>query len=405
MSTSIHGTYHGTASPLFWLYVKTSLLTIVTLGIYRFWQKTRMRQYIWSATSGDGDSFEYTGTGLEKFLGFLVAVVILAIYLGIIQMALFYFGIALFREPANDAEALLQLLGFYITLFAVLPLIYFATYRARRYRMARTRWRGLRFGMDNEAWGFALRALGHLLLTILTLGILLPRQTFYLEKYMADRTWYGDAKFAQDGKWTNLYRGMKHIFFGLIVLVLSVALAAMLAVPGLAMIGAPVGYIWLLVGVISYRIYAFNYLTGNKSLDEKIGFEAEARTGEVVKIYLVGLLIIIGCTVVAALVFLALFSSVAMSFAAFGNPDQLNDAAVAANFGVAGIVGVVLYVALLLAFGGIALVAITQPIIAHMVSSVTVTGAEHLESLRQRAADKGADAEGFADALDIGGAI
>ena len=139
MSEQIQGRYFGTRGPLFRLYLLTSLLTLVTLGIYRFWAKTRIRKYIWSATSGDGDSFEYTGTGLEKFLGFLVAIVILAIYLGIVQMALFYFGLNLFVDPQNQGQELAQIGAIYLTLLAVLPLMLFAQYRARRYKMARSR--------------------------------------------------------------------------------------------------------------------------------------------------------------------------------------------------------------------------------------------------------------------------
>ena len=75
-SNDIHGQYRGTRGELFPLAVTVALLTLVTLGIYRFWGKTRIRKYIWSSTVGDGDAFEYTGTGLEKFLGFLVAVTV-----------------------------------------------------------------------------------------------------------------------------------------------------------------------------------------------------------------------------------------------------------------------------------------------------------------------------------------
>jgi hypothetical protein len=39
------------------------------------------------------------------------------------------------------------------------------------------------------------------------------------------------------------------------------------------------------------------------------------------------------------------------------------------------------------------------------VGSVVVTGASALERVAQSRADKGADAEGFADALDLGGAF
>jgi uncharacterized membrane protein YjgN (DUF898 family) len=136
MTDTFHGDYHGTARPLFGLHMKTAALTLLTLGIYRFWAKTRIRKYIWSATSADGDSFEYTGTGLEKFLGFLIAVVVLAVYLGLLQLVLTFFGLSLLTEAETDAEMALQVGASNLSLLAILPLIFFAQYRARRYRMA-----------------------------------------------------------------------------------------------------------------------------------------------------------------------------------------------------------------------------------------------------------------------------
>ena len=50
-------------------------------------------------------------------------------------------------------------------------------------------------------------------------------------------------------------------------------------------------------------------------------------------------------------------------------------------------------------------VLITQPIISHIVDNAALSGAEHLNFIQQREEDEGADAEGFADALDIGGGI
>ena len=107
-SAPLSGRYKGQGGPLFSLILQTSALTLLTLGIYRFWAKTRVRKYFWSSVSVDGDSFEYTGTGLEKFLGFLVAVVILAVYLGIVQTLLIFFGLNMFtaeaETPAEDPE-------------------------------------------------------------------------------------------------------------------------------------------------------------------------------------------------------------------------------------------------------------------------------------------------------------
>lgn len=399
MSTQIQGRYIGTAGPLFRLYLITSLLTLLTLGIYRFWAKTRIRKYIWSATTGDNDGFEYTGTGLEKFLGFLVAIVILAVYLGVVQMVLFYFGLNMFTEPTTQMQAFAQIAAIYITLLAVLPLMLFAQYRARRYRMARTRWRGIRFGMESGAWGYALRAMGYYLLNLITLGLLSPLVSYKLEKYMADRSWYGDGQFDQGGNWQALYGGMKHVFIGLGLMIGGIVLAAVGGGGGMAVLGiivAGVGYVWLLIGLVYFRVYAFNYLTRHKLLDGQVQFDAQMETGRVISIYVVGTIVI---GVVMGLIFavIAGIGAAMMSGMAAGQIDSTQ---------IAGIVVVgVLYIAAFLIAGGLALVMITQPMIEHAVNNVQVLNADHLDTIRQRAADAGADAEGFADALDVGGAI
>lgn len=392
---AISGEYHGERKPLFNLAFKTALLTALTLGIYRFWAKTRIRKYIWSSVAGQSDAFEYTGTGLEKFLGFLMAIVILAIYLGIVQMILFYFGLSLFSEPTSSAEMVGQTLAFYITFLAVVPLIFFAQYRARRYKLARSRWRGVRFGMERSAWGYALRAMGHWVLTIFTLGVLLPRQTFYLEKYMTDRTWYGNGKFEQQGKWTGLYPAMKHLAIGLAILIGGGILGGLTGSAVLGVTAAVVGYIWLMIGLVSYRVKSFIYLTDNKVLDGEVRFDATPETSIIVGTVIVGGLVV---GLVVGLVF-AVVGGIASSLMGplmFGNP-------VAQIFGLIAVAAI--YIMALAMAGALSLVWITQPIIDHVVTTLNVKGAEHLNTIKQRAHDDGADAEGFADALDVGGAI
>lgn len=403
MSDSIQGQYFGKAGPLFRLHLKTAALTLLTLGIYRFWAKTRIRKYIWSATSGDGDSFEYTGTGLEKFLGFLIAVVVLAVYLGLFQLFLTFFGLSLLSEADSDADIAAQVVVSNLSLLAVLPLLFFAQYRARRYRMARTRWRGVRFGMDNAAGGYVWRALGHLALTVLTLGLLLPRQTFYLEKYMADRTWFGDGKFQQGGRWQALYPGLKHIFFGVVLALVAGLVGVSNNVPGLVGLGVVIGYVWVLVGFVYYRIFVLNYLISHKSFDDAVTFASAARLGGVIRILVLGGLALaavgtVGAGLVGAVVLFLVSSSVPLGSV---DPSTLDMTALVAPT----LISAVGYVALLLVLSGLSLVLITQKILEHVVTHVTIENAAHLETVHQRVADKGADAEGFADALDVGSAF
>lgn len=393
-NTAIRGEYSGGSGPLFRLVFTTSILTLLTLGLYRFWAKTRIRRYIWSSVSADGDAFEYTGTGLEKFVGFLVAIVVLAVYLGVIQMALFYFGLNMFvAEPETMEQMIAQMAAFYITALAVVPLWWFAKYRARRYKMARTRWRGVRFGVEKGAWGYALRAIGHSILTGLTLGLLLPRQTFGLEKYITDRSWYGNAQFHQGGHWAHLYPAMLHIFIGVGILAIGAAIGVVLDMPFVAVIAGIVGYIWLIVGFVSYRVKSFAYLTRNKTLGERIEFAAMPRTGFVLKTFILGSLAV---GIVAALIFgggAALMAPM-MEQMILGAGPQL-----------VALVPIAMYILGLLAVGALSMVWITQPIIAHIVETAGTPDGRALSAIRQRAADDGADAEGFADALDVGGAF
>ncbi len=391
-SDDIHGQYRGTRSELFPLAIGVALLTLITLGIYRFWGKTRIRKYIWSSTIGDGDAFEYTGTGLEKFLGFLIAVVILAVYLGVVQILLSFLGMSYNVNPDTPEGIIVVMALIYLNILAVVPLVFYAAYRARRYKMARTRWRGVRFGMQKGAWGYAFRAMGYWLLAIVSAGLLTPLATFKLEKYMADRSWYGDGKFEQNGNWKALFPAMKHIFIGLVILFVGAVIGGALQAEALIAVGMAIGYVWLIIGMVYFRVHSFRYMAANRTLDGQITFTALPQTGEIVKIYIIGSLIIGLFIGVLALVATTVLATVA------GTAGQ-------SMMGVVGLFVVVLYVLALVIVGAMGLIFITQPSIAHFITSFTVHNASALGQIQQRASETGVDAEGFADALDIGGAI
>ena len=69
---AIRPAYDGDMPSFAWLVIRNTLLTMITVGIYRFWAKTRIRQYLWSRISLLDDRFEYTGRGRELFFGFLI---------------------------------------------------------------------------------------------------------------------------------------------------------------------------------------------------------------------------------------------------------------------------------------------------------------------------------------------
>ena len=388
--SALKGEFIGRRWRVFWLAVRTSILTILTLGLYRFWMKTRLRRWYWSSVRVDGTPGEYVGDPLEKLLGFLIAVVFLAFYIGIVNLLLMFASFSLFQ--GNFAAYLLSFVG-------VVPLWFYATYRARRYVLARTRWRGIRFGLEPGAWGYAGRALLHWGLTILTLGILWPRMIFKLEKYRTDRTWFGDVKFEQGGSWGMLYRPLLHLCLaglvgagaaGAIYLEADVAVFIVLILP-----------IWGLYGFAYYRARTWERLTSHKEAGD-ICFRAEPRVWRIFWIYGLGY----GLTGLASSIFLIPLGVVfALTFGAAQELGLdglgLQDVPRAALI----MVGVLAYFSMFLIWSALRHAFVTMPLWRHFSETLTVLNPEAIAEVAQRPRDESSQAEGFAEALDVGAAI
>lgn len=156
-------------------------LELVTLGFYRFWLLTDIRRHLWSNTVIDGDAAEYTGVGRELLIGFLIALAIL------VPIYLAYFMISIEAEHLQVLASIPLVAAFFV--FGE-----FAVYRARRYRMTRTVWRGVRFWMTGSGWAYALRASLWMLLVAVTLGLAWPWRAAALERYKMQHSWYGDLQ-------------------------------------------------------------------------------------------------------------------------------------------------------------------------------------------------------------------
>ncbi|WP_342709557.1 DUF898 family protein [Bradyrhizobium sp. B124] len=187
--------FSGNRKEFFRLVARGAGLELVTLGFYRFWLTTDIRRHLWSNTQIDGDAPEYTGRGKELLIGFLVALAILVpIYLG-------YFLIGIEAEHLK-AFASLPLVAFFY-LFGQ-----FAIYRARRYRLTRTVWRGVRFWMSGSGWIYALKASLWGVLVVITLGLALPWREAALERYKMRHSYYGDLQGSFEGRgWEFFKRG------------------------------------------------------------------------------------------------------------------------------------------------------------------------------------------------------
>ena len=389
-ANALRGEFIGRRGRIFWLAVRTGILTVLTLGLYRFWMKTRLRRWYWSSVRVDGTPGEYVGDPLEKLLGFLIAVVFLAFYIGIVNLLLMFASFSLFQ--GNFAAYLLSFIG-------VVPLWFYASYRARRYVLARTRWRGIRFGLEPGAWGYAGRALMHWALAILTLGALWPRLVFKLEQYRTDRTWFGDVKFEQGGRWTMLYRPLLH--FALAAVVSAAAAGAVYLGSEAAVLVLFVLPLWLLYGFAYYRARTWERLTSHKQAGG-IRFRAEPRVWRIFWIYSLGY----GLTGLASSVFLIPLGLVfALTFGAaqeigvqdLGLPDVPRT--------MLNLVGVAAYFSMFLVWSALRHAFVTMPLWRHFAETLTVLDPDVIAHVAQRPRDESSQAEGFAEALDVGAAI
>jgi uncharacterized membrane protein YjgN (DUF898 family) len=173
------------------LLVRGAVLLMVTLGLYRFWLMTDIRRFLWSNTELAGDSFEYTGTAAELLLGFLVGVAVLIPIYACIFLAATGLGIV----------QLASVLGFVLMGF----LGQYAVYRARRYRLTRSVFRGLRFHQTGSAWRYAVCAVFWWAMIVLTLGLAYPWAQAALERYKMRNTFYGNLPGQFDGSALALF--------------------------------------------------------------------------------------------------------------------------------------------------------------------------------------------------------
>lgn len=182
--------FDGALGEMYRIFLVNLALNILTLGVYSFWGKTRVRRYLCTHTGMLGDRFEYTGTGGELFRGFLFAVFGL-----FLPAALIVLGLGLAFGPV--AELIGQAaIGFLF--FLLLPV---AQFLGARYRLSRTQWRGVRFGLDGSPWLYGVKAQVQRLVVVASLGLLTPQATLALERYRLDRLMFGDFRGRLNAHW------------------------------------------------------------------------------------------------------------------------------------------------------------------------------------------------------------
>lgn len=391
------------------LLIRGALLLMVTLGIYRFWLVTDMRRFLWANTEVAGDTLEYSGTARELLIGFLIAVTLLVP----LYAALFVVGLSFIGEAS-------AVLGFLVLAWFG----QFAIYRARRYRLTRTVYRGIRFHQTGAAWRYAFCALFWWSLTILTVGLAYPWGQASLERYKMRNTFYGDLEARFVGSGTRLF--VRGIVLWLVVVgpfvigmtyaigaVDWTAVAAVIEKGGAnayarleeaspsfaaAVVAAVAAAAWpFCAGALLYPAFQAMvlrwWISGVRFGDVVIA--SRLRTGQIYGVYLsffVYAMLFAIVVAVGALVFGTLFVVLLGAIAKSNLAEIVGTAA-----------GVVGYVIVMLGYSTIYQATVKLRTWRAAFESLDLSGLQTLESVKARGAASSAFGEGLADALNVGG--
>jgi uncharacterized membrane protein YjgN (DUF898 family) len=384
--------FSGRGGEFFKMLVTGSLFQIPTFGFYRFWLITKLRRHLWTNTRVEGESFEYTGTGKELLIGFLIALAILAP----LYIAIFVASFVL-EEQAAFAS---------VPLFLVLyVLAHFGSYRARRYRATRTVFRGVRFWMKGSGWAYAFRAVLWDFANLLTLGLALPWATASLERYRMRHTYFGSVQgdFSGTG-WTLFKRGWWLWAVSLASLAGTIAFNVYLteAYPEQEeVLGVVAPLLLILVGIVIWplvmAIFTRWHIDGLRFGDAVVS--SRLRAGPFYGLFFKVLFSSIGYAIAFSIVFAIGAFVVGMFFQEALIDMQLGEWTSGAI--VVGILGAMAYLVFLLGFGVIQRYFFGRGLWAAVVDTTSVSNLRSLDSAAAAGRPSGGMGEGLADALDF----
>ncbi|MDX2259701.1 MAG: DUF898 family protein [Hyphomicrobiaceae bacterium] len=186
------------------LAVTNFIRRILTLGAYDFWGRTEVRRRLWSAVRIEGEPLTYHGTGRELCTGFLIvfAIVMVPLLIGSFLIAGFYGG-----NPI--AIGVFQAIAFLVIAY----LTGVGVHRAQRYRLSRTAWRGIRGGLDGNAFAYGWVHLWTLLCIPATLGWIAPWRTTRLQSLIANGMHLGSLPVRFEARSASLYGPFAVLWF------------------------------------------------------------------------------------------------------------------------------------------------------------------------------------------------
>ena len=199
-------------------------LAVVTLGIYKFWGKTEVRKRIWSGIRINGEPLQYTGTGKEMFLGFLLVLAILTIPTFLVAIVV---AVVFGNSPVANGIVNAVLYGGFLYLIGV------GMHRAVRYRLSRTIWRGIRGGLEGSSWRYGWAYFWTGIVLVVTLGWASPWRATKLQNLITNDMRFGNRPFHFDATSGPLYGPFAALWLSVVAIAMAVSLSMWLVLRGM----------------------------------------------------------------------------------------------------------------------------------------------------------------------------
>ena len=352
------------------LAVVNFLLNLITLTIYRFWAKTNVRRHIWSCVHINGQPLEYTGYGVELFKG---ALIVFGLFVLPFVLVIAFISIAL--GPEHPA-----LIAVYALLYLLIFVLWGAAlYRARRYQLSRTLWRGIRGTLVGSSMIYSLTYFGSLMARGMSLGWTTPVLNTVLQEQIIGDMRFGDLAFKFKGRAGPLYPTYALCWFLSLIAVFAFAF----------LIGAEMV---ALMGPEFEQIFTEMNKPDSQSTPEQM--------------WTVGTVL-----AVLAVSYLAIFLVIPMLWAiysakelvTFASYTRAGNATFKLNATAGSLISLVVVNLLILVFTlGIGRPFIQQRLIRYMCDRMSVIGTIDVDRIAQSQAAMAATGEGLADAFDLG---
>lgn len=182
--------YSGKPKRHFWIAIKNLALTVISLGMYRFWGQTNLRSYIWShiEISVFKHPLMYHGTPQELLRAFLKALPFFLLFL--------FFEECLFFTSIYLEE-------FFTVVFLIWILCY-ANYSKHQYIYSRTSWKGIRFSLKGKRTEFANLCFKSFIKSFFTFGHNNHIYLTNINKYLYENVSWGKMPLKFTGKAEDL---------------------------------------------------------------------------------------------------------------------------------------------------------------------------------------------------------